>query len=74
LIFGPTHTLACLLNAASHDVGNFNVTFPAASLPARGQSVSYVTQSVGGARSESCSTTARQFCLTDAARAARCAT
>jgi len=47
-IFGPTHTLACLLNAASHDVGNFNVTFPAASLPARGQSVSYVTQSVGG--------------------------
>ena len=51
-IFGPTHTLACLLNAASHDVGNFNVTFPAASLPARGQSVSYVTQSVGGEERE----------------------
>ena len=64
-IFGPTDTLACLLNAASHDVGDLDVTFPAATLPARGQSVSYVTQSVGG-EGGSCSTTASQLCLTDA--------
>ena len=64
-IFGPTDTLACLLNAASHDVGDLEVMLPAATLPARGQSDSYVTQSVGG-EGGSCSTTASQLCLTDA--------
>ena len=41
------------------------MTFPAASLPARGQSASYVTQSMGG-EGGSCSTTASQLYLTDA--------
>src|SRR2546422_784412 len=64
-IFGPTDTLACLQDAESHDVGDFDVTFTDATLPARGKSASYVTQSVGGAGG-GCSTTTSQLCLTDA--------
>ncbi len=64
-IFGVTDTLACLQDAESHDVGEFDLTFTAAALPPRGQSASYVTQSVGGAGG-SCSATASQLCLTDA--------
>jgi len=64
-IFGITDTLACLQDAESHDVGELDLTFTAAALPPRGQSASYVTQSVGGAGG-SCSTTASQLCLTDA--------
>src|SRR5947208_2474903 len=47
-IFGPTDTLACLLDAESHDIGDFDLTLDAATLPAPGKSASYVTQSVGG--------------------------
>jgi len=64
-IFGPTDTLACLLDAESHDIGDFDLTLDAATLPAPGKSASYVTQSVGGAGG-SCSTSTGQLCLTDA--------
>jgi len=64
-IFGPTDTLACLQNAQSHDVGEFDLTLTAAALPPRGQSASYVTQSVGG-EGGSCSATTSQLCLTNA--------
>ncbi len=64
-IFGPTDTLACLENASSHDVGEFDVSLAPGALPARGQSVSYVTQSVGGEGGH-CSTSTSQLCLTGA--------
>ena len=64
-IFGPTDTLACLQNAQSHDVGEFDLTLTAAALPPRGQSASYVTQSVGG-EGGTCSATTSQLCLTNA--------
>jgi hypothetical protein len=64
-IFGITDTLACLQDAESHDIGEFDVSLTPATLPARGKSASYVTQSVGG-EGGSCSTATSQLCLADA--------
>jgi hypothetical protein len=64
-IFGVTDTLACLENAESHDIGELDVMIPSTALPARGQTVSQVTQSVGG-EGGSCAAATSQLCLTDA--------
>ena len=64
-IFGVTDTLTCLENAESHDIGEFDVIIPSATLPARGHTVPQVTQSVGG-EGGACAAATSQLCLTDA--------
>ena len=52
------------LQADSHDVGDFEVSFGGPEFGTGGSSLSYVTSSVGGAGG-SCSTTMSQLCLGD---------
>src|SRR6266849_7778349 len=62
--YGFTDGVTCL-QTASHLIGAFDLMIAPAALPARGQTASYVTLSVGGEGGH-CSSTTTQLCITDA--------
>ena len=62
-LYGLTDGAICLADS-SHNVGDFDVTYAGPDYGSGARSMSYVTQSVGGAGGH-CSTTTSQLCLDD---------
>jgi hypothetical protein len=62
-LYGLTDGATCLADT-SHDVGHFDVAYSAPDYGSGARSMSYVTQSVGGAGGH-CSSTTAQLCLDD---------